>query len=209
MKNNYVGSLLIAFAIGLMIFFAGAHACESYPFLAKWVGGECWFEDGDDFAEDAEQVPSASKAQALFLQTTVLRAGDTDDEVLKAAIYALAQTGSAEAISTLKEIVRTHPSIEIRKAGLYALAQCADAREQVVFFSDIIENNDMMELRKAALYALGQVNDDLVVKVLEEVATTPYHVELRKAAVYALQNNQSTEAQQALYRILAKTSEAL
>ncbi len=180
MKNNYIGSFLIAFAIGLMIFFAGARACESYPFLAKWMGGECLFEDSAelmvDIAVDIADDTHIHEAEKLYLQAMAIRASDTDEEVLKAAIYALAQTGSAEAISALKEIVYTHPSPEIRKA---------------------------------ALYALGQVDDVRVVRVLEEVATSPYPVELRKAAVYALQNADSEQAQASLYRILSKMSETL
>ena len=209
MKNNYIGSLLIAFAIGTLIFFAGAHACESYPFLAKWVGGECWFDNSSENTAGVSSTVPELRAEQGFLKATALMGGETDDDVLKAAIFALAQSGSEEAVATLQEIVRTHANLEIRKAALYALAQCAEARQLVAFYSDIVEHNDMLALRKAALYSLAEIDDDAVVGVMEAVAMSMHHVELRKAAVYALQNCGSEPAQQALYRILTNVSDGI
>ncbi len=214
MKNNYIGSLFIAFSIGTLIFFAGAHACESFPALAKWVGGECWFESSPEeeviLAEESilnETI--ALKAQGLYLKAHELQGSASDDEVIKAAVYALAQNGTSEAVATLKKLARTHESIDTRKAALYALAQCASSEELASFYRDIAENGDVLALRKAAVYAIGQMGDQDSVDILYELATSAHHVSLRKAAVHALQNCETEAAQKALYKILAKVSDSL
>ncbi|MFK7844666.1 MAG: HEAT repeat domain-containing protein [Rhodothermales bacterium] len=208
MKDNYLGNILIAFAVGTLVFFAGAHACESYPFLAKWVGGECWFQSD-------EEMTSTMNAQELYLQAGVLASESSvalnkeDDEVMKAAIYALGQSGTSQALLALKKIIRTHESLEIRKAALYALAQGMDAKELVDIYQEVAERGDFLELRKAAIYALGQAESLETVSILETLARSNHHVSLRKAAVHALQNCDSDQAQKALYRILSDVSDAL
>ncbi len=211
MKDNYLGHLLIAFALGTLIFFAGAQACQSYPFLAKWMGGECWFESNES---DALAVPVAAnsatmalEAEKLYLKAKAIQGSQTDDDVVKAAIHALAQSGSAEAVEAIKKIALTHESTEIRKTALYALAQCASAEELLPFYVEVIEDGDRLSVRKAAVYAIGQIGKDGAVEALEKIATSPHHVSLRKAAVHALQNCESEPAQKALYRILAQVAD--
>ncbi len=206
-KNN-AGNLLIACSLGLLIFFAGANACENYPFLAKWVGGKCWF----DKTMTIEILPVT--AQQRYMEARSLYLEKSDDEVTKAAIYALAQAGTSEAIDALKKLVRTHKSIEIRKAALYALAQCApsaliSSAKLTEFYGDIIANGEALAVRKAAIHELAQANSKEAVVLLENLATSTHHVSLRKAAVHALQNCDSDLAQQALYRILTKVSQSL
>ena len=211
MKDNYLGHLFIAFAVGTLIFFAGAHACQSYPFLAKWVGGECWFDtkksEATSITVAANGATMALEAEKLYLKAKAIQGGQNDDEVVKAAIHALAQSGSAEAIAALKEIALTHESTSIRKTALYALAQCASAKELLPFYVDLIENGDQLPVRKAAIYAIGQIGNESAVEALEEIATSPHHVSLRKAAVHSLENCESEPAQKALYRILAQVAE--
>ena len=206
MKDNYTGNILIALAIGTLIFFAGAHACESYPFLARWMGGACWLQPAVENISETSPTSMSSVAQGYYLQAKTLRDVETDDEVIKAAIYALAQSGTAEAIAALKELARTHKSMEIRKAALYALAQCTASTELVAFYKAIAEKDDALELRKAAIYGLGQVGGKAAIDILVGLATSGHHVSVRKAAVHALQNCDSDLAQQALYEILDRVS---
>lgn len=207
MKNNYISSLLIAFAVGTLIFFAGAQACNSFPTLAKWMGGSCWLESSTlVIAESAEAKTSITSS---LMKAGTSTSVETDDEVVKAAIYALAQSGTSEAVSTLKQIARTHQSVSIRKTALYALAQCAEDRELIGFYRELAMEGDVLELRKAAVYAIGQIGDGEAVAVLTEIAKSSYHVSLRKAAVQALQNCNDKSAHQALYDILNNVSGAL
>lgn len=208
MKDNYIGNIIIAFALGTLVFFAGAHACQSFPFLAEWVGGECWLDTKNDDLKLASDTPSSSvmAAQKIFLEAQALHTSSKDDEIIKAAIYALAQSGSEDAVATLKEIALTHESTEIRKAALYALARCESDEALIPFYLTLAEQGDRLSVRKAAIYAIGNVGNQEAVEALSALATSSYHVSIRKAAVHALQNCDSDAAQKALYGILAKVT---
>lgn len=208
MKDNYLSNILIAFAVGTLVFFAGARACESYPFLAKWVGGECWFQSDEELSPLVNAQDLYLHAEAMVSESS-LSLNHEDDEVTKAAIYALGQSGTPKAMLALKKIVRTHKSLEVRKAALYALAQGIEGKELVDVYQEIAEYGDILELRKAAIYALGQAGGLESVDILEAFAMSNHHVSLRKAAVHALQNGDSEQAQKALYRILSNVSDAL
>ena len=210
MKNNYIGNIIIAFALGTLVFFAGAHACQSFPFLAKWVGGECWFDSSKsdmNYASAASAKSMAQAAEGYYLKAKALQGGRSDDEIVKAAIYALANSGSDDAVDTLKNIALTHKSADIRKTALYALAQCAESEELLTFYQELAEHGNMLPVRKAAIHSIGQVGNQDAIKILVDFATSPHHVSLRKAAVHALQNCDSELAQKALYNILAKVVE--
>ena len=202
MKYNYLGTVLVACFIGSMLVVGGAQACKHYPFLAKWMGGNCWLNDVEGFA--------FKKAGAQPLDVTLVDAGGVQtDGITKDAIYALARTESSDAVVVLRALVLTHESLEIRKAALYALAECMDEAALQQTYSDIALYGDELDLRVAAVYQLGQLGGAEAVAFLTDIAVAPYPLSLRKAAVHALEAEDSDAARKALYTILTNTSAAL
>lgn len=209
MKYNYTSGLLLALAIGTLVFFSGVKACESYPFLAEWFGGECWLSPiEEDETRSQEELVLVMKSQAQK-DLSLVAADARNDEIVKAAIYALANSGTEEAADQLKEMARTHDSIEIRKTALYALAQCASAEKLASFYKEIALSDNVLELRKAAIYALGQSGEESVIDVFVELATSNQPIEIRKAAVYALNNFDAEPAHKALHKILTTVAHTL
>lgn len=202
MKYNYLGTILVACFIGSMLVVGGAQACKHYPFLTKWMGAGCWLNDAQGSTFKLAGTQDAS------LHVFKLSDVQTDGALTKDAIYALARTGSADAATVLRALALTHESLEIRKAALYALAECIQGDALHKTYRDIAKYADELELRVAAVHQLGQYGDDLSVAFLTDLAVSPYPVRLRKAAVHALQNNDSEVAREALHNILSRTAYA-
>ncbi len=202
MKYNYLGTVLVACFIGSMLVVGGAQACKHYPFLSKWMGGNCWLNDVEGLAF------TKAETQPLDIQLLSVSSAKSKD-VTKDAIYALARTESEDAVVVLRALALTHESLEIRKAALYALAQCMDDETLYQTYSDIALYGDELDIRVAAVYQLGQLSRAEAVPFLTDLALAPYPLSLRKAAVHALESNDSEAARQALRTILAKTSASL
>ncbi len=205
MKYNYLGTVLVACFIGSMIVVGGAQACKFYPGLSKWMGAGCWLGNSQ------QGVFSQAGTQGIVFNiedVTGVPAASSTSGLTKDAIYALARTGAEDATTVLRALALTHESLEIRKAALYALAECMEDGALHKTYSEIARYADELELRVAAVHQLGQLDEDTSVPFLTEIALSPYPLSLRQAAVHALQTNDSDAARQALYNILSNTADA-
>ncbi|MEM8485844.1 MAG: HEAT repeat domain-containing protein [Bacteroidota bacterium] len=205
MKYNYLGTILVACFIGSMLVVGGAQACKHYPFLTDWMGAGCWLNDSQDkvFNEAGTQ-----NIALHIMDMAGVEPANGNADLSKEAIYALARTGTEDAATVLRALALTHASLEIRKAALYALAECLEDEALHKTYSDIAQYGDELELRVAAVHQLGQLDTDSAVPFLTDIALSPYPLSLRKAAVHALQTNDSDVARQALYNILSNTAAA-
>lgn len=205
MKYNYLGTVLVACFIGSMLVVGGAQACKYYPGLSKWMGAGCWLGNTQDgaFSNTIQQGIVFNIEDVTGVQTASSTRGLTKD-----AIYALARTGADDATTVLRALALTHESLEIRKAALYALAECLEDGALYKTYSDIAQYADELELRVAAVHQLGQLDEDAAVPFLTKIALAPYPLSLRQAAVHALQTNDSDAARESLYNILSNTADA-
>ena len=117
--------------------------------------------------------------------------------IRKSAVYSLGNREDETSIDALTEIVSDAAvGIPIRKASLYALANCA-APEALATVRAVATRDTEVELAKAATYSLSQVEESSVPMLLEVLRETQ-HAAVRKAAVYAIGNVESHDAVEAL-----------
>lgn len=157
MKDSALGNLTLVFAISLVLVFAASQTCENYPTFARWMGGNCWlpFSQGEALeatlltsasileSDDTSGIPdsqvlkaaiyslgnqgSADARQALM---EIVRS-DADISLRKAAIHALQNLGSDEAlVGFLAELAISDTNLELRKTAVHALGNIGTMEAQ-------------------------------------------------------------------------------
>ena len=110
---------------------------------------------------------------------------DDDDEIGKAAIFALSQVRTDESTRILIEVARDSNSPqEVRKQAIFWLGQAAGDKA-TEGLKDLM-NDDDTEVKKQAVFALSQMRSDKSVDALIDVAKNSKDREVRKSALFWL-----------------------
>ena len=149
------------------------------------------------FFADGNPVAAFSDVQSL--------PNETDSDVAKAALYALANSTDAESVGDLATFAGNRYPLEVRKAAVYAIGNVGGDEAQRILVG-VVQNADEVELAKAAVYALANTLHTGQSGLLAEIVDSPVRTEIRKAAVYQIANVGGDDAVDALGRIIQSDS---
>jgi HEAT repeat protein len=127
--------------------------------------------------------------------------GDTSPEVRRSAVSSIAEVGTAEALSALKDIAASNRETEVREAALRAIGE-HPGEGNVEVLAALLKSEKDPRLRKAAVNGLAETGKDSAVAVLAQAAKTDADTEVRKTAVRALGEIGSPAAREALIGLL-------
>ncbi|MEZ4699680.1 MAG: HEAT repeat domain-containing protein [Rhodothermales bacterium] len=131
-----------------------------YEWVSSWRGGPERAEPRYEARFVLEVAPTAPEA--------VARAGR---DVRMAALHALAQDGSAEALKALIRILEDDMDADIRRQAAYALGQRGDAHA-VKALLKVAMSQTAADVRKAAVHALGEIDTEAAREALRQVIET-------------------------------------
>lgn len=128
---------------------------------------------------------------------------DPDPRLRQHGTLALAQSGVAEAVTTLIGMARRDPDGEVRGQALFWLAQKA-GRKAAGTIEDAIRDDPDTEVKRRAVFALTQMPDEEGVTHLIRVARTNRNAEVRRQAIFWLGQSKDPRAFAFIEEILAK-----
>jgi TolA-binding protein len=159
-------------------------------------------------AGDSDAAQSVAQAAAQG-QPCVRGNGDDRDDERVAALNALLQMNSEQAMPILKQVLarRDACSASLREKALFLVSQKRTPETEDILL-DAIRNDPDEGVRKRAVFWLGQVNTDRSAQALESMlASTSTSEELREQAVFALMQ-QSGERGSRAVRAIAQDASA-
>ncbi|MEE9132295.1 MAG: HEAT repeat domain-containing protein [Gemmatimonadota bacterium] len=125
-----------------------------------------------------------------------------DDEMRMAALSALLQMNSEQAIPILKKVLQQRGehnacTVEMRRKAVFLLAQHLD-EENVDILLDVVRSDPDREVRMQAVFWLSQVPGERTVDALEEIVIQSDDAELQEKAIFALAQVNNERASQIL-----------
>ncbi|MCH7574265.1 MAG: HEAT repeat domain-containing protein [Candidatus Marinimicrobia bacterium] len=130
-----------------------------------------------------------------------------NEELRKNVVSTLARFDGELVVDKLAEIAINDPNDEVRSTALQALGRSDQAKAAVVL-RQLATTDDDPKVRLSAIKAIGRMRGSnetitITIKALESIAKTDVHVKVRTEAVLALGKIGTSEAQEALVRILS------
>lgn len=147
---------------------------------------------------------TALAAVLLVLTFTPAHGQDSraDFDIQKQALFALAQSSSAESVARLIDVAETHPQREMRKQAIFWLGQ-RHSEQAVEALERIAEESDDLEVQKQVLFAYSQLPGREGVHKLIRVAVRHPELEMREQAVFWLGQKGGEEVAEIFEEILA------
>ncbi|MBC6952131.1 outer membrane protein assembly factor BamD, partial [candidate division KSB1 bacterium] len=228
--QNFVYEQRWAEAITQLQAFLSKYAGSKYAADANfWI---CYSQEKR--GDDAEKVYNAyktfiknyprsgyvdeAKANMILLAAALAKAGktgyqaevqamrqDADEELRLQALYALGQHDDEETVNTLKSLLASEKSPNVRRKIVYVFGNI-DSPEAVKTLSEIATNDPDAGVRKSAVMTIGNSDWEGAVAFLTRIAKSDPEPEISKAAVYAIANQSSREAVNALSDILGNAT---
>jgi HEAT repeat protein len=130
---------------------------------------------------------------------------NSDIEVRKASLYALANTGDPAIVGILAQVAKTDANEELAKASVYALAD-QGSKEAIEAMQGVLAGVKSTEVRKSVVYALADHNA-ITLPMLLNLALNDTDPELRKNAVYAITELEGGDRFEALKQVFYKSKE--
>jgi HEAT repeat protein len=127
---------------------------------------------------------------------------DNDTEMRAAAMNALLQMNTENAVPIIKQVLqkRDECSIALREKAVFLLSQKRSSETEDLLL-DTFRNDPARSVRGQALFWLGQVRTDKAVAALEEIATSHPDVDMRQKAIHPLHESNTARAYQVLRRL--------
>ena len=127
----------------------------------------------------------------------VIRNKATENELRKAAVYALEDQQNTQAVQLLQETTRSDFDAEIRKAAVYALGE-QEAEDVLTFLTNLAITESDTEVAKAACYALADRSGEGTFQALARILQEAKSLEVRKASLYAIADHGAEPAKDLL-----------
>lgn len=127
---------------------------------------------------------------------------DVDRDIQREAVESLGETRSPEAQDLLREIMRTHPSPDVRDEALETITESSKPGEAVAFLEQVARTDPHPDLRREAVETLGEhAQGESAVAILVEVAMKDADPDVQREAVETLGDIGTPAAVAALRRI--------
>jgi len=125
-----------------------------------------------------------------------------NEELARAAMYALADVMEDEDIGLVLEVYEKTPFYEVRRAAIHVMLDIG-GDEALPAIKSILKKETDSDLRISAVWALEEADDeDEVVKILADVAKNDPSTRVRRAAIQVRGEIDTDEAHEALLQIL-------
>ena len=133
---------------------------------------------------------------------------EDDGDMRMAAMNALLQMDSEQALPILKEVVQRRDacSVALRRKAMFLLSQKSTPQAEELLI-DAVKGDPDRGVREQAVFWLGQVNTERATSTLEQLATSAADTDIREKAIFALEQQNSPRAA-ALIRRLAEANDA-
>jgi HEAT repeat protein len=127
-----------------------------------------------------------------------------DEEVQKAALFAIANHGGEGVKEILFDTALNHPNEKLAETSVYALQDLLDGKETEILL-ELMKKSKYPGVKKAVLFSLvDEEKGAASVKVLSQVVREEKDPELRKQAIFALGQTKSDEAVPVLLEVAKK-----
>ena len=158
-------------------------------------------------ASSAEKVTTTATAGSPACQRGGSASDDDENGVRAAALNALLQMDSENAVPIIKQVLlkRDFCSTAMRKKAVFLLSQKSSGEMESTLI-DVVKNDPSPDVRSTAVFWLGQLHTDKAAALLEDIATSSSDNHMREQAVFALGQSNSARGA-ALLRRIAESAE--
>ncbi|MEP6618679.1 MAG: HEAT repeat domain-containing protein [bacterium] len=127
---------------------------------------------------------------------------DDDNDLRMAAMNALLQMESEQALPILKEVLQKRDacSAPLRRKAMFLLSQKPSPEAERLLI-DAVKSDPDHDVREQAVFWLGQVHTDHAAAALEELLTSSPDMDIRAKAVFSLEQQNSPRAAALLRRV--------
>ena len=148
--------------------------------------------------QSAEAVTNQAAASSANSQCN----SDDRDDVRGAAMDALLQMNSANAVPIIRQVLsrRDACSAPLRKKAMFLLSQKPGSESESLII-DAIRNDPSIAVREDAIFWLGQMRSDRAAATLEELVSSSSDVRLRDKALFSLSQQNSGRARSVMRRL--------
>jgi HEAT repeat protein len=128
---------------------------------------------------------SMAPGEAVELLTRVVRE-DPDTEMQRTAVESLGPIDDPSARKALFELARTHPSVDVRREAVEALAEAPPSQEVVDLLARIVREDKSPDVQSEAVEALGEISDGRGLSEVAQFALTHPVRDVRHEAIETL-----------------------
>ncbi|KPK56882.1 MAG: hypothetical protein AMS21_12250 [Gemmatimonas sp. SG8_38_2] len=152
---------------------------------------------------DARAAERVTRSARVIVSDGAAQACESEeDEMRMAALNALLQMNSEQAIPILQRVLQDREAdnactIEMRRKAVFLLSQHLD-EENVDIMLDVVQNDPDPDIRGQAVFWLSQVPGERTVSALEEIVLQSNDPELQEKAIFSLGQVGSERASQIL-----------
>ncbi len=151
--------------------------------------------------------PAATTAAARQQQTSCPREDDDNDDRI-AALNALLQMNSDQALPILERLLANRQSCEVlRKKAVFLVSQKRSDRAADILI-DVARNDPSAEVREQAIFWLGQSNTEKSTDLLAEILQKSTDSLAKEKAIFALSQQRNSRAQQLIRNVASDDNAA-
>jgi HEAT repeat protein len=154
---------------------------------------------GADVRREAIERLGELPGQLSFLAELARNEGENLD-VRKQAVEAIAESQSAEALATLKQLYASVTNRELKQEIIESFEDCADRKAAIDFLLAVARNDADREARTQAFETLAEMNDDRATDALAQLYDAERDEELKEELLSALAE---AEDKRALKKLIA------